>query len=214
MCTGRIDLSFIFRAFSQGADGVIIGGCWPGECHYVTEGNYDALANFHLSRKLLDRVGLRPERLRIEWVAASEGSRYAALMTEFTEQIKALGQIGKSEEIEPEALKLKLEAVNRLIPYMRLVEHERLKAPERTEVAINEFFESEQANRLFNDLIGDKLAVSQIMVMLGEGPLTSSEISAKLGMSSSEVAKHINMSSSQGLVRYDQERGNYALAAG
>ena len=53
MCTGRVDLSFIFRALRKGADGVIIGGCWPGECHYVTEGNYDALGNVYLCKKLL-----------------------------------------------------------------------------------------------------------------------------------------------------------------
>ena len=71
MCTGRVDLAFIHRAFLNGADGVFIGGCWPGECHYITEGNYDALATVHLYRKLMEHIGVRPERLRLEWVAAS-----------------------------------------------------------------------------------------------------------------------------------------------
>ena len=76
-CTGRVDLGFIHRAFSNGEDGVFVGGCWPGECHYVTEGNLDALGNMHLYRKLLQRIGLRPERLhsrdglRSEWAATS-----------------------------------------------------------------------------------------------------------------------------------------------
>ena len=71
MCTGRVDLAFVLRALLKGADGVIIGGCWPGECHYVTEGNYDALGNMHLSKKLLQLIGLNPDRLRLEWIAAS-----------------------------------------------------------------------------------------------------------------------------------------------
>ena len=65
MCTGRVDLSFISRAFAHGADGVIVAGCWPGECHYVTEGNFDALCNVHLGKMLLDRIGVAPERLRV-----------------------------------------------------------------------------------------------------------------------------------------------------
>ena len=60
MCTGRVDLAFVLRAFQKGADGVIIGGCWPGECHYVTEGNYDALGNMHLCKKLLEHIGVEP----------------------------------------------------------------------------------------------------------------------------------------------------------
>ena len=83
MCTGRVDLAFILRAFSSGADGVIIGGCWPGECHYVTEGNYDALGNVHLAKKLLELIGISTDRVRLEWIAASEGTRFAEVMSEF-----------------------------------------------------------------------------------------------------------------------------------
>ena len=94
MCTGRVDLAFVLRAFSNGADGVFIGGCWPGECHYVTEGNYDALFNMHLCKKLLAEIGVRPERLRLEWVSASEGTRYAEVMNDFGRQLKELGPLG------------------------------------------------------------------------------------------------------------------------
>ena len=64
MCTGRVDLAFVFRAFQKGADGVIIGGCWPGECHYVTEGNYDALGNMLLGAAVYSIVGWRAEKSR------------------------------------------------------------------------------------------------------------------------------------------------------
>jgi NADH:ubiquinone oxidoreductase subunit E/coenzyme F420-reducing hydrogenase delta subunit len=160
MCTGRIDLSFIIRAFSKGADGVIIGGCWPGECHYVTEGNYDALANVHLAHKLLDHVGIKRERLRLEWVAASEGARFAELMTAFSRQVSTLGPLGQVEGLDESSLKLELAAVTRVIPYLKLVERERLRPPIRTEEGINAFFERDDANRIFDELIADALAAS------------------------------------------------------
>jgi len=212
MCTGRIDLSFIIRAFSKGADGVIVGGCWPGECHYVTEGNYDALANVHIMKKLLERIGLDPERLRIAWIAASEGSRFAEIMSEFSAKARALGPLGQAEKLEPEAMKLKLAAVDRLVPYLKLVERERLRPPERTEEGINLFYGSAEANRLFDQLVEGELVFAQILLLLGQSPLSTGQISEKLGLSSSAVAKQMKSFLSRGLVRYDQERGSYALA--
>lgn len=212
MCTGRIDLSFIIRAFSKGADGVIIGGCWPGECHYVTEGNYDALANVHIMKKLLERIGLAPERLRIAWIAASEGSRFAEIMSEFSQKTRELGPLGQVEKLEPEAMKLKLAAVDRLVPYLKLVERERLRPPERTEDGINLFYGSAEANRLFDQLVEGELVFAQILLLLGQSPLSTGQISEKLGLSSSAVAKQMKSFLSRGLVRYDQERGSYALA--
>jgi len=90
MCTGRVDLAFVLRAFQKGADGVIIGGCWPGECHYVTEGNYDALGNMYMCKKLMQHVGVDPGRLRLEWISAAEGTRFAEIMSDFTGQLNEL----------------------------------------------------------------------------------------------------------------------------
>jgi len=111
MCSGRVDPKFIFRAFSRGIDGVLIGGCWLGECHYVTEGNYEALNMTNLCKKLLEQIGLNPERLRIEWVSASEGIRFAEIVSNFTKQLKELGPLGIGEGKGLEQLKLDLEAV-------------------------------------------------------------------------------------------------------
>jgi NADH-quinone oxidoreductase subunit F len=157
MCAGRVDLSFIIRAFAKGADGVIISGCWPGECHYVTEGNYDALGTVRLCQKLLDRIGLRSERLRVEWVGASEGSRFAEIMTDFSGQMRALGPLGHVEGIDASTLKLKLDAVAKLVPYIKLVEREKLKPPARSQEAIDAFFASDEANGVFDELIAGKL---------------------------------------------------------
>ena len=90
MCTGRMDPSFILKAFRKGADGVLIGGCHPGDCHY-TSGNYKAQRRIIMLRNMLKELGIDPQRLRLEWISASEGGRFAELVTEFTDQIKALG---------------------------------------------------------------------------------------------------------------------------
>ena len=206
MCSGRVDPAFILRAFSNGMDGVFVGGCWLGECHYVTGGNYNALSVMHLCKKLLEQIGVNPERLRLEWVSASEGIRFAEIMTDFTKKLKELGPLGKGEGIDEHELKFKLEAVTKLIPYIKLVQSERLRVSVRTEEAYNKFFTSDEFNRLFNELIVDKLAVSQIVLLLRERPYSTGEISEILGLSPSEVSKHLNVSARQGLVRFDKNQ--------
>ncbi len=90
MCSSRINPSFIFRAFELGADGVLVGGCHPGDCHYST-GNYYARRKLAVTKKILEFAGLEPERFRVEWISASEGIRYADIVKEFTEEIRAMG---------------------------------------------------------------------------------------------------------------------------
>jgi coenzyme F420-reducing hydrogenase delta subunit len=212
MCSGRVDLAFILRAFSHGTDGVFIGGCWLGECHYITEGNYLALSMTHLCRKLLELIGVNPKRLRLEWVSASEGIRFAEVMTDFTRKLKELGPLGTGEGIDENGLKLKLEAVKNLVPYIKLVERERLRVRFDTEEEYNEFFGSDEVDRLFHELIGDKLAISQIMLLLRESPLSTGKISEILGLNPPEVSRHLNSSARQGLVRFDENQKRFAPA--
>ena len=207
-----MDLAFIHRAFSDRADGVFIGGCWPGECHYVTEGNLDALANVHLYRKLLGQIGVSPERLRIEWIAASEGTRYAEIMNDFVQVLKKLGPLGTGEGLDQGLLSIRLEAVEKLVPYLRLVERERLRAPERTEAAANQFYDARETDDLFDELVADKLAQGEIVSLLRRRPLSTGEIAEILKLSPSEVSRHMRSSSRQGLVQYDVERQRYVLA--
>jgi NADH-quinone oxidoreductase subunit E len=159
MCSGRVDPAHIFRAFSTGQDAVFIGGCHLNDCHYVTHGNYDALGMVYICKKLMEHIGLNPERLRLEWVSAGEGINFANIMNEFIPKIEKLGPLGTSEGMDEHELKFKLEAVTKLIPYIKLVLSERLRVPERTEDAYNKFFTGEEFNRLFNELIADKLAL-------------------------------------------------------
>ncbi len=212
MCSGRVDLEFILRAFANGQDGVFIGGCRLGECNYVTQGNYDALGNVLLCRKILGHLGVNPERLQINFMSAGDGILLAEHITAFSKRVKALGPLGQAEGIDAKALGLGLQAVRRLVPYLRLVERERLRLPSKSKDAYERFFGSEAFNALFEELVVDKLAISGIILLLKEKPLSTGEISEALGLSPSEVSRHMNNSSRFGLVRYDLERKRYALA--
>lgn len=212
MCSGRVDLEFILRAFSNGQDGVFIGGCRLDECNYITHGNYDALSNVHLCRKIMEHIGLNPERLRIELMSGADGNLLAEVTNDFTKKVKELGPLGKGEGIDENELKLKLEAASKLVPFVKLVEREKLRVPHKSEEEYNKFFTSDEVNSLFDKLIGDKLAISQIMLHLREKPLSTGEMSEILGLNPSEVSRHMKSSSRQGLVRYDETRKCYALA--
>ena len=95
MCSGRVDPTFVLKAFQLGADGVLICGCHPGDCHY-SEGNYKTARRVPILIKLLEQFGIEPQRLRLEWVSASEGDRFAALVNEITEQIRELGPFNRN----------------------------------------------------------------------------------------------------------------------
>ncbi len=92
MCTGRVDPTFVLKAFEKGADGVLISGCHPGDCHYV-EGNYKALRRTRLLQRMLDDFGIEAERVRLEWISASEGDKWAEVTAEMTEAIRELGPL-------------------------------------------------------------------------------------------------------------------------
>lgn len=89
-CTGRIDPIFVVRALLEGADGVLVSGCHPGECHY-TSGNYYARRRFTVLRELLDLLGVEPERLTLSWVSASEGEKFSEVVEEVVESVKQVG---------------------------------------------------------------------------------------------------------------------------
>lgn len=92
MCSGRVDPTFILRAFRLGADGVLVAGCHPGDCHYL-EGNFKALRRVLLLKRILRDFGVDERRLRLEWISASEGEKFARVANEFTEQVRALGPL-------------------------------------------------------------------------------------------------------------------------
>ena len=92
MCSGRVDPTFILKAFQLGADGVVVMGCHLGDCHYQ-EGNYKTIRRIPFLKRLIKDFGIDPRRLRLEWVSASEGDRFAHVVNTFTEEIRALGPL-------------------------------------------------------------------------------------------------------------------------
>ncbi|MEO0260609.1 MAG: hydrogenase iron-sulfur subunit [candidate division WOR-3 bacterium] len=104
MCSGRIHPEFILWAFKNGADGVLIGGCHPGDCHYI-EGNYKNLRRYLLLKKLISQFGIEEERLRLEWISASEADKLVKVVNEFAETLKKLGPLSLKEKLPEYAKK-------------------------------------------------------------------------------------------------------------
>ncbi|MDA8334596.1 MAG: hydrogenase iron-sulfur subunit [Peptococcaceae bacterium] len=161
MCSGRVDMKHIFRAFSQGADGVFVGGCHLNDCHYITNGNYDALSMIQLCRKILKHIGVNPKRLRIEWVSAGEGIRFANIMNEFSVKMEKLGPLAGGGGIDEDELKSKLEEVTRLIPYIKLAKKEKLRFHSPDEEKYEDLFTSEEIDSLFRDVPSYYIAPSK-----------------------------------------------------
>ena len=212
MCSGRVDLAHVFRAFSNGADGVFLGACHLNECNYITHGNYHALTMVSLAKKLLERIGLNPERLHIEFMSGSEANIFVEGVNGFVKRVKDLGPLGRAEGMSDKELEFQLQAVTGLIPYIRLVERERLRLPAMPEEEYRKFFESDELKRIFEETVGEKLAITQIVSLLREGPLSTADIAKTLGLTPSKVSKYLNTSSKQRLVRYDQSQKCFAIA--
>ncbi|VBB47522.1 Coenzyme F420-reducing hydrogenase, delta subunit [uncultured Desulfatiglans sp.] len=152
MCSGRVDLEFVLRAFSNGQDGVFIGGCHLGECNYITHGNYHTLSMVLLCKRIMEHIGLNPERLRIKFMSAGDGIPFAEYMTDFSRTIKELGPIGEGEGLDPAQLKEKLDAVRKLIPYIKVVKREKLEHRLTNKAEYEGFYTREEIEELFRDV--------------------------------------------------------------
>jgi coenzyme F420-reducing hydrogenase delta subunit/ferredoxin len=153
MCSGRVDLAFVLRAFSNEMDGVFIGGCRLNECNYITHGNYHALNMVLLCRKIMEHIGLNPERLKIEFMSSGEGILFTEVINDFGKKVKELGPLGKGEEIDEDELKSKLEEVTKLIPYIKIVKREKLESRLDNVEEYDELFTSDEVDRLFREVI-------------------------------------------------------------
>ena len=97
MCSGRVDPQFVLDALARGADGVLIGGCHPGDCHYV-EGNYKMLRRFQMLKRMLADLGIEEQRVRLEWISAAEGDKVKRVVNEMVGQVQKLGPLGMPEK--------------------------------------------------------------------------------------------------------------------
>jgi F420-non-reducing hydrogenase iron-sulfur subunit len=152
MCSGRVDLEFILRAFSLGMDGVFVGGCRLNECNYITHGNYHALNTVLLAKKILEYVGLNPERLRIEFMSSGDGIILAEVITDFDKKVQGLGLLGISEGIDGNELHAKLADVIKLVPYIKIIEKEKLESRLENPEEYDKLFTSDEITQLFSDI--------------------------------------------------------------
>jgi len=153
MCSGRVDLEFVLRAFSNGVDGVFIGGCRLNECNYITHGNYHALNMVLLCKKIMAHIGLNPERLGIEFMSSGEGILFAEVVNDFSKKIKALGPLGRSENLDRQELKSKLEEIRKLVPYIKIAKRKKLAARLENPEDYDGLFTSDEIDRLFAEVV-------------------------------------------------------------
>jgi coenzyme F420-reducing hydrogenase delta subunit/ferredoxin len=148
-----VDLEFVLRALANGMDGVFIGGCRLNECNYITHGNYDALNMVLLCKRIMEHVGLNPDRLRIEFMSSAEGNLFAEVMREFGEQVRELGPLGIAEGIERDELRARLAQVRKLVPYIKLVKDEKLASRLQDPGEYDALFTRDEVERLFDEVV-------------------------------------------------------------
>jgi F420-non-reducing hydrogenase iron-sulfur subunit len=153
MCSGRVDLGFVLRAFSKGMDGVFIGGCRLNECNYSTHGNFHALNMVLLCKKIMEHIGLNPARLRIAFMSGAESNVFVEQVNGFVQQVKDLGPLGRSEGLDQDTLNSKLAEITKLVPYIKRVNKDKLASPLKSQEEYDQFFTDDEIDKLFSEVI-------------------------------------------------------------
>lgn len=183
LCSGRIDPFIIVTAFEKGADGILVTGCHPGDCHYMS-GNYQAEKKVENTRKILKMAGIDEKRLGLEWVSAAEGARFAQVVDEFTELIKRLGpstvDLQKIQAAKEEASDFRLRW---------LVGRERDLLEEGN--AFGEDVDRDEFESLMERVIETQFLRNSILVALKDKPLSAKELAEALKIPSDAVVQNL-----------------------
>jgi len=190
MCSGRVDPKFIFEGLLQGIDGIFVMGCHPGDCHYL-EGNYEAEKKFNMVVKFLKMINFE-ERIRLDWVSASEGTRFGQVVTDFINHIKNLGPSPLSGNYPDQMLMDKLRAIERATGTDRmraLVGRERKITEEENEYG--EKVPLEKFNAIFNSAIYDEYIRARILIALEKDSKSVKDLASLLEIDPSEILENI-----------------------
>ncbi len=152
MCSGRVDLEFILRAFANGVDGVFIGGCRLNECNYITHGNFNALNTVLLCRRIMEYLGLNPERLRIEFMSSGEGLLFTDAVDRFCIAVQGLGPLKHDTEPDQDNFVANLEMARKLVPYIKIAKREKLEVRLQNEAEYDGHFTRDEIDKLFNEV--------------------------------------------------------------
>jgi coenzyme F420-reducing hydrogenase delta subunit len=198
MCSGRVDPAFIPRAFLAGYDGVMILGCHPGDCHYLT-GNYQAEKKINLTRKLLDMAGVGSERLLLDWVSAGEGERFSQVIRQFIEKIRGLGPFSLDQERKGRLQAVKASLEGEKIRWMVG------KGPElmEKENVYHERVPKEKLDATIEGTIRDELIKNRIIALVESKPLAASEISQTLSLRLNETLSYLVSLVGEGKIGFD-----------
>jgi coenzyme F420-reducing hydrogenase delta subunit len=210
MCSGRVDPVFIFKALLTGIDGVFVLGCHPGDCHYL-EGNYEAEKKFIMVQKFLKMVNF-DKRIRLDWVSASEGVRFAKVVTEFIESIREQGPSPLSGENVDQELFNNLKAMENSVSSDRI---RALVGRQRkiTEVE-NEYGEKvpiDEFNAIFDEAIHDEFVRHRILLSLSTKVLSVKDLATELKLDPSEILENMLTLKSRGEIDYQRIDGNTPL---
>jgi len=213
MCSGRVDPVFVLETLTNGADGVMVMGCHPGDCHYV-EGNLHTERKIKMLKKLIARTGLEPERLRLEWVSAAEGERFAELVREFTNQIKALGQSPLAGEKPDPGILENILAVKSVVEDFRL----RVLVGREKELiekgnVYGEKTAQEEFDKTMNEAIQAEYVRNKIYFAVRKEPQSVKELSKHLNLDPKTVLRHIVVLRRRGMVTVDQVKGTTPIYA-
>jgi len=207
MCSGRLDPVIVLETLAGGAEGVIVMGCHPGDCHYV-EGNLQAERKIRMLKKLIAKTGLEPERLRLEWVSASEGGRFADLIKDFTNQLTKLGPSPLAEEKpDPQILARVLAAKAAAADFrLRVLVGKEMGLIEDGNVYGEKVLE-EEFDKTMEESIDAEYLRNRIYLMTKDEPLSVKELSKRLDLDPKAVLRHIVVMRRRGLVAIDRVEG-------
>ncbi len=152
MCSGRIDLAHVLRALSNGADGVFIGACHLNECNYTTHGNYRALGMVNLAKRLIEHIGLDPDRVKIQFMSGSESNVFVDSVNGFVNRVKELGPLANGNGSDTNGVKAKIAELTKLVPYFKVTLREKLEARLENKSDYDTLFTSEEISKLFEEV--------------------------------------------------------------
>ncbi len=207
MCSGRADPYFIIETFIQGADGVFIGGCHPGDCHYIT-GNLYTEKKIKMTKKIMERTGFDADRLRLEWIAASEGELFAKTIDEFTAQIREFGPSPIADPNPDQKILSNLKTAQNSVSAFRLralVGKER-KIVEEGNV-YGELKPQEEFDELLQDAINAEYSRNMILLLTKDQPRSVKELALEIEEPTDLVLEHIVKLRKNNLVALDSIEG-------
>ena len=203
MCSGRVDPLFVAEAFSKKIDGILVLGCHPGDCHYIS-GNYEAEMKMNMLSKLLAFIGFS-ERLRLDWVSAAEGNRFAQIVNEFNDHIINLGPSPiKNKKSKKQILK-EFEVIKSILSDSRLrtlVSRQRLITTEGN--VYNEIVPKEEFEKVLDDTLHNEFIRHKILSKIKDKAKSVPEISEEISVEPNLVLKHIVTLRQRGLVDLDE----------